>query len=175
MMLQTIINCTHNISVILNSQTNPTSSLEWFIDCINFLIHYLCICFRIGEILIVSVEIINFRDPEVPELNIKRKKSIQFVCEKLRRVTWKPIRLRGPAMMDSRSYGKLSVKHNIDPRPLRVQPPAERQLSGFPRLLSRSLYVYVYVPAAACPGVYSRHRVVWVLPPTLVASVVAVR
>lgn len=46
------------------------------------------------------------------------KKIYSIPGSQLRRVAQKPIRIRVPAMMDCRSYGKLSVKHNIDPRPL---------------------------------------------------------
>lgn len=44
------------------------------------------------------------------------KKIYSIRGSQLRRVAQKPIRIRVPAMMDCRSYGKLSVKHNIDPR-----------------------------------------------------------
>lgn len=46
------------------------------------------------------------------------KKIYSIRGSQLRRVAQKPIRIRVPAMMDCWSYGKLSVKHNIDPRPL---------------------------------------------------------
>lgn len=50
------------------------------------------------------------------------KKIYSISGSQLRRVAEKPIRIRVPAMMDCRSYGKLSVKHNIDPRSLRPTP-----------------------------------------------------
>lgn len=47
---------------------------------------------------------------------LAEKKIYSIRGSQLRRVAQKPIRIRVPAMMDCRSYGKLSVKHNIDPR-----------------------------------------------------------
>lgn len=49
---------------------------------------------------------------------LAEKKIYSIRGSQLRRVAQKPIRIRVPAMMDCRSYGKLSVKYNIDPRPL---------------------------------------------------------
>lgn len=49
---------------------------------------------------------------------LAEKKIYSIRGSQLRRVAQKPIRIRVPAMMDCRSYGKLSVKHNIDPRSL---------------------------------------------------------
>lgn len=53
---------------------------------------------------------------------VGEKKIYSIRGSQLRRVAEKPIRIRVPAMMDCWSYGKLSVKHNIDPRSLRPTP-----------------------------------------------------
>lgn len=69
-------------------------------------------------------ELIN--SARVTRTGAERKKIYSIRGSQLRRVAEKPIRIRVPAMMDCRSYGKLSVKHNIDPCPLRPTPRSRR-------------------------------------------------
>lgn len=67
-----------------------------------------------------------FRAGYPDRLERRKKKIYSIRGSQLRRVAENPIRIRVPAMMDCRSYGKLSVKHNIDPRPLRPTPTNRR-------------------------------------------------
>lgn len=73
-----------------------------------------------------SLKFSSARENKFYARGLTEKKIYSIRGSQLRRVAQKPIRIRVPAMMDCRSYGKLSVKHNIDPRSLSPTPANSR-------------------------------------------------